>query len=226
MRIQLQAALRPAHVAQHQLIRDATSAVRRQLAVDQAKLRDMHHRASNLEMALSDTKEECRALKHENAGLNKEHNLLESQLASRESLAASRDGQGEAHAAADRAMAQAAAYEAESRQLRAQLTVKVEELRSCNQQRSREARQHAATATESRKLRRSLAEKDAAVSTARAAAQQAATQCAALVSRNADVEKISADLERLCRAVEEAGVWNASPRAARMPDHAGRLQKL
>ena len=49
------------------------------------------------------------------------------------------------------------------------------------------------------------------MSTARAAARQAATQCAALVSRNADVEKISADLECLCRAVEEAGIWNASP---------------
>ena len=211
MRIQLQAALRPAHVAQHQLIRDATSAVRRQLAADQAKLQGAHHRATNLEMALSDTKEECRALKHENAVLTKECNLLESQLASRESLAASRDGQAEAHAAVDRAMAQAAAYEAESRQLRAQLAVKAEELRSCNQQRSREACQHAATAAESHKLQRSLAEKDAALSTARAAAQQAATQCAALVSRNADVEKISADLECLCMAVEEAGVWNASP---------------
>jgi hypothetical protein len=211
MRTQLQAALRPAHVAQHQLLRDATSAVRSQLAAEQTKLRDAHHRSICLEMELSDTTEECKALKHENAGLKKERNLLESQLASRESLAASRGGHAEAQAAADNAMAQAAAYEAESRQLRAQLSVKVEELRSCNQQRLREACQHAATAAESRKLWKSLAQKDAALSTARAAAQQAATQCAALVSRDADVEKITADLESLCRAVEEAGVWNASP---------------
>ena len=211
MRIQLQAVLQPAHVAQHQLLRDATSAVRSQLAAEQTKLRDAHYRASSLEMELSDTKAECKALKHENAGLKKERNLLESQLASRESLAASRGGRAEAQAAADNAMAQAAAYEAESRQLRAQLAVKVEELRSCNQQRLREARQHAATAAESRKLRKSLAQKEAALSTARAAAQQAATQCAALVSRDADVKKITADLESLCRAVEEAGVWNASP---------------
>ena len=89
MHIQLQAALRPAHVAQHQLLRDATSAVRSQLAAEQTKLRDAHHRAISLEMELSDTKEECKALKQENAVLKKERNLLESQLASRESLAAS-----------------------------------------------------------------------------------------------------------------------------------------
>ena len=212
MRMQLQAAVRPAHEAHFQVLREATSTLCSQLAEERTKLQDGHQKALRLEMALSNAKEECAALSSENARLKKDMDLAESRYASEQSMGASMCALAEAQAAAEKAMAQAALSEAQNRQLAAQLSVKIAELNICRLRRSEEESQHAAAAAETRKLRSSLAERDAALSGARAAAQQAGRRCAALMTKDdADLRKISADLERLCEAVEEAGVQDASP---------------
>ena len=138
MRIQLQAALRPAHEAHYQVLREATSALRGQLATERTKLRDTHQKALRLEMDLSNAQEECTALSCENVRLKKDRDLSESRNASEQPIGASRCGQAEAQAAADKAMAQAALCEAQSRQLAAQLSVKDAELKLCRLRRSEE----------------------------------------------------------------------------------------
>lgn len=187
-------------------LRNATSALHAQLDAKQAELEAAKQDLLAADMALTDAEVDRLGLIAEKADLAKAKKDLEARVADRDTRFTSLDvleaRAEEAEEAVEGVLKETAASEAKADALAAAngrleqlLADKERQVRAHAEQRAEQAEQRAALAAAHTALKGTLAAKEASLKIARAAAQGAARECAALIARNAAVEKEKTDLK-------------------------------